>query len=215
MVVYVCSFLVALFPGVGSLPDTLTANFDDYNLSTLCFTLDEKYVVRYFPEAVPLEPIMNKFWIITHECKSRIFSDCWYERLAFINQSQSSDLALSDVAKEVWSPVFSQCMKMLAELKDYSIFLTTVNQLFKGQPIFTITTDIKQLYKGVELCQNGRNVNDFKWIQGVVERMKQFWQLCEFADAAQAVLKIRDVYNLTGDFLLMEKFTSHVRTCYN
>ena len=173
--------------------------------------MDQKCVVHCFPEATPLEPIMNHFWIMTHECKSKLFSDYWYDRLALIIRSRSSNLALSDIAEEVWSPVFDQCVKLLAELKDYSISLMTVNQLFEGQPIPTITSNIKQLHKGVELCQNGREVNDFKWMKGVVERMIQFWQLHRFAAAAQAFLEIRDALKLTGDFQLVENMASQVR----
>ena len=140
----------------------LNTNFNRCNINKLCLTVDQKCVVRCFPEAAPLEPIMSQFWIMTHECKSKLFSDYWYDRLALIIRSRSSNLALSDIAEEVWSPVFDQCVKLLEELKDYSISLMTVNQLFEGQPIPTITLSIKQLHKGVELCQNGREVNDFK-----------------------------------------------------
>ena len=193
---------------------SLSTNFDDCNINELCKTVDQKCVVHCFPEAAPLEPIMNKFWIMTHECKSKIFSDYWYDRLALIVHSRSSDLALSDIAEEVWSPVFDQCVQLVAELKDYSVSLMTVNQLFKGQPIPTITSSIKQLYKGVELCQKGREVNDFKWMKGVVERMIQFWQLHGFAAAAQAFLEIRDGLKLTGDFQLVENVASLVRCGY-
>ena len=177
-------------------------------------TVDQKCVVHCFPEAAPLEPIMNQFWIMTHECESKIFSKYWHDRLVLIIRSRSSGLVLSDIAEEVWSPVFDKCVKLLAELKDYSISLMTVNQLFEGQPIPTITFSIKQLYKGVELCQKGREVSNFKWIQGVVERMMQFWQLHGFTAAAQTFLEIRDVLKLTGDFKLVENVASRVRhTC--
>ena len=202
---------VVLFPGAGSLSARLSTNFDGCSINKLCKTVDQKCVVHCFPEAAPLEPIMNKLWIMTHECKSKIFSDYWYDRLALIIHSRSSDLALSDIAEEVWSPVFDQCVKLLTELKDYSVSLMTVNQLFEGQPVPIITSSIKQLYKGVELCQNGREVNDFKWMKGVVERMIQFWQLHGFAAAAQAFLEIRDAIKLTGDFQLVENVASLVR----
>ena len=188
----------------------LSTDFNRCNINKLCTTIDQKCVVHCFPKAAPLEPIMNLFWIMTHKCKSTIFSNYWYDRLALVNRSRSSDLALCDIAEEVWSPVFDQCVKLLAELKDYSISLLTVNQLFEGQPIPTITSSIKQLYKGVELCLNGREVNDFKWMQGVVERMVQFWQLHGFAAAAQAFLEIRDGLKLTGDFQLVENVASQV-----
>ena len=212
-----CSFRICdivLFPGTGNLLAHLSTNFNRCNINKLCMTVDQKCVVHCFPEAAPLEPIMNQFWIMTHECESKIFSKYWHDRLVLIIRSRSSGLELSDIAEEVWSPVFDKCVKLLAELKDYSISLMTVNQLFEGQPISTITFSIKQLYKGVELCQKGREVSNFKWIQGVVERMMQFWQLHGFTAAAQTFLEIRDVLKLTGDFKLVENVASRVRhTC--
>ena len=75
-----------------------------------------------------------------------------------------------------------------------------------------INCNIRQLQRGVEWYQGRKNVN-FVWIDGVINRMYQFWKLSGYTEAAQAFLKIRDALELTGDFELVENVALKVRTC--
>ena len=150
---------------------------------------------------------------MTHEYKNAIFIDFWNETFTTVI-SQPSCLVLRDAVKKVWSIVFSQCEDLLNGLKDYSISLMTVNDVFKGKPAPDITDDITKLCKGVELCRNRTQTNNFEWIPGVVEHMNKFWKLCEFADAASFFLKVRDALNLSGDFWLVGFVASRVRHSY-
>lgn len=172
-----------------------------------------KIVMCYFPKTTPMEQLMEQFWIMTHKCKNGIVIDFWKENFTTAT-SEPSDLALRSAVTAVWPIVFSQCVNLLNGLKDYSISLLTVDTLFKGKPVINVTDNITELYKGVELCQNRSEPSDFTWIHGVVERMNQFWQLCEFADAARVFLEVRDALNLTGDFQLVENVASQVRHNY-
>ena len=142
---------------------------------------------------------------MTQECNSKIFIDFWNDGAALIK----AVLTLNDVNNELWTPVFSQCVELLAKLNDYSLSLQVVDQLFKGQP--DISGDIKQLYIGVEMCRKGQYVKDFEWMEGVIGRMNQYWRLCSFAETAEAFLQIRDALTLTGDFGLVERIASQVR----
>ena len=115
---------------------------------------------------------MSNFWTMTQVCNSKIFLDFWHNRAALVVKNRSASLTLSEVEKELWTPVFSQCVELLVKLKDNSLSLQVVDQLFKGQT--DIPGNIKQLYRGVEMCQNGRDVKNFKWMKGVIVRMNQF-----------------------------------------
>ena len=150
---------------------------------------------------------MNHFWTMTQVCNSKMFLDFWHKRTSTVVK-KSASLALGEINKELWTPVFSQCVELLGKLKDYSLSLQVVDQLFKGQ--HDISGNIKQLYRGVEMCQNGQDVKDFKWMKGVIVRMNQFWMLCSFAETAEAFLQIRDALKLTGDFELVERIASQV-----
>ena len=97
------------------------------------------------------------------------------------------------------------------------IFSAMVNDLFlqmsssrDGREL--INCNIRQLQRGVEWYQGRKNVN-FVWIDGVINRMYQFWKLSGYTEAAQAFLKIRDALELTGDFELVENVALKVRTC--
>ena len=199
---------VTLLPGRDKLDEILRTDFNRCNVNKLCTSVNQQCVVQCFlPDASPLEPFMNHFWIMTQECNSKIFIDSWHKRTSTVVK-KSASLALGEVEKELWTPVFSQCVELLTKLKDYSLSLQVVDQLFKGQ--HDIPGNIKQLYRGVEMCQNGREVKDFKWTTRVIMRMNQFWMLCNFAETADAFLQIRDALKLTGDFELVERIASQV-----
>ena len=208
--------LISFFTEAARLSRRLATNFDNCRISKLwSVTANRTIVVGCFPEALrfPLELIMEQFWIMTHKCESMIFIQFWNENFTTIT-SKSSDLVLSDAVKEVWSIVFSQCEDLLNRLNAYSLSLMIVDKLFKGKTKPVITNNIIQLCRGVELCRKKSETVDFKWIDGVVERMERFWQLCKLADAARVLLDMRDALDLTGDFQLVENVASQVRHNY-
>ena len=201
-------FLFFLHVGRDQLTDILHTDFNRFNVNKLCTSVNKQCVIHDFPTAAPLEPFMKSFWIMTQECNSKIFVDFWHRRVTAVVQNRSADLALSDVEEELWTPVFIQCEELLDKLKEYSLSIQMVDQVFKGQP--NIPGIVRQLYRGVEKCRKGHDVKDFTWITGVIARMNQYWKLCSFAKAADAFLKIRNALKLSGDFELVEQVASEV-----
>ena len=185
----------------------LTTNFDECKVNELCFTTGQKIVVCCLPKAPPMKLIMGQICIMTHGYKNGIFIEFCNENFNTIT-SQSSDLVPRDAIQEV----FSQCIDLLNGLnKNYSLSLMPIDQLFKGKPLHISASNITQLFGRVELCLN---TSDFKWIHGVVERMREFWKLCEFANAALVFLEVRDALNLTGDFQLVDNVAYQVGQLY-
>ena len=187
----------------------LYIDYDRFNVNELCTRIDQQCVVQCFPDAAPLKPFMNHFWIMTKVCNSKIFVDFWHERALSAVKNLSAGLALCDIEKELWTPVFNQCKELLDKLKDCSLSLQVVDEVFKNQP--DVSGNIKQLCRGVEMCQKGHDVKDFKCIRGVIVRMNQYWRLCSFAETAESFLQLRDALNLTGDFGLVERIAAQVR----
>ena len=146
---------------------------------------------------------------MTKVCNSKIFLDFWNNRAALIVKNRSPVLALGEVEKELWTPVFNQCKELLDKLKDCSLSLQVVDEVFKDQ--HDVSGNIKHLYRGVEMCQKGQDVKDFQWMKRVIERMNQYWRLCSFAETAEAFLQIRNALKLTGDFGLVERIAAQVR----
>ena len=200
-----------IFTGRDKLTELLRTDFDRCNINKLCISVDKRCVVQCFPTAAPLESFMKSFWIMTKVCNSKIFFDIWSNRAVLIVKNRSPVLALGEVEKELWTPVFNQCEELLDKLKDCSLSLQVVDEVFKDQP--DVSGNIKHLYRGVEMCQKGQDVKDFQWMKEVIVRMNQYWRLCSFAETAEAFLQIRDALKLTGDFGLVERIASQVRHC--
>ena len=119
--------------GTDKLVQDLHTDFNRCSVNKLCTSVDQQCVVQYFPDAVPLESFMSNFWTMTQVCNSKIFLDFWHNRAALVVKNRSASLTLSEVEKELWTPVFSQCVELLVKLKDNSLSLQVVDQLFKGQ----------------------------------------------------------------------------------
>ena len=181
----------------------------EQSINTLCTTVRGKFRIHCVPTAAPLEQCMMDFWIMSQEYNSGLFSDYWRDRLTVV-MSEGRSLTLADVLPEVWTPVYSKCDNLLAQLRDYSLSLSAVDQLFKDMGTDTIRHSIKHLYRGVEMCRTGREVKDLEWIEGVVEHMDQYWKLCQYTDTAQAFLELRDALDLSGDFQLVQKLAEEV-----
>ena len=147
---------------------------------------------------------------MTQKVKCEIFTRFWNARLSELNE-EKCNLTMADVFPVVWTPVFYQCEELLAKLKDYSLSLSKVDILFNGMSTECIVQNIKELQKGVEWCQNRRQVHDFKWIHKVIFRMNKFWKLSKGTVAAQVLLEIKEALGLTGDFQLVEVIASQVR----
>ena len=152
---------------------------------------------------------MSQFWTMSQDYSCVFFIDYWRELLTTVKMERVT-LTLEDVVPKLWTPVFARCEELLKQLMDYSLSLPTVDLLFKGKQTKDITHNVKQLHKGVEMCRSGKEVKDFKWIKGVVDRMEQFWLLSGYAEAAQAFLELRNALKLTGDFQLVENVASQV-----
>lgn len=148
-------------------------------------------------------------------CKSEVFTRCWREKMTAITQARPNPLTISEIVPLVWTPVFTQCVCLLEQLMNYSISLPMVDCYFKGMERSIIALSIKQLQRGVEICRSGKDKKNFKWIEGVVNRMEQFWRLCLFSDAAQTFLNLRDTLNLSGNFQLVERVADKVRMLYS
>ena len=204
-------WVICAHTGSEALSKSLTRDFDEYSIRSLCVSDSQNCQVQCFPEAAPLESCMRGVWIMTVGCECSIFKEYWNAKLKSVVHS---GFTFADVTAEVWRPVFSLCEELLASLIDCSISLTMVDKLFHQMSSRRelINHNIRQLQEGVECCHGRKNVN-FEWIDGVINRMYQFWKLSGYTDAAQAFLKIRDALELTGDFQLMENVALQVRTC--
>ena len=147
---------------------------------------------------------------MTQLYNSAIFGSTWSKTMGHAFHS-NPNMTISDVGPKVWEPAFTQCQQLLEQLHSGSMTLLIVDKRFsqyKGE-LERLERDLKSLCDGVNACY-GRHT-DSSWIHQAVTRMKEYWRLCAYREAANSFLKLRDSLKLTkGDFKDVERISKEV-----
>ena len=190
----------------------LRRNYQEDSISHLCQTAtDGKCVVTCFSFADPLKPYLSPFNIISSIYPSDLFNKFWQDKLTELGQTKGL-VSFHDITELVWKPVFKRCQMLLSDLKSWKLKLHEVDQLFKEryyEKQKALLRDITNLSQAVNKCQ-GIVEQDSGWIKDATNRISQYWNLCNYHEAAQAFIKIRDTLGLTGNFSLVERVAKQV-----
>lgn len=192
--------------------DQLQRNFREDKINTLCHTLSSTGTceVVCFQAAKPLDAYLNDFYIISYTSSSDLFNRFWRQKLTEIHQIHHS-ISFNNVHGLVWKPVFQSCVELLDKLRSGNMKLSDVDCHFKGtygDRLSDLSRDLKSLDEAVSSITHSSS--SISWIPKVVQRIKQYWALCGYREAAEAFIKIRDTLKLTGDFSLVEKVAQQV-----
>ena len=193
----------------------LQRNYKQDSINHLCQTTpDGKCVVTCFSFADPLKPYLEPFNIMSSIYPSDLFNRFWQNKLTELDQTKSL-VSFHDIAELIWKPVLKQCEMLLSDLKSWKLKLHKVDQLFKERyhERNAFFRDLMNLSQAMNKCQ-GIVRDDSGWINGVIDRICQYWELCNYHEAAQAFINIRDALGLTGDFGLVERVAKQVM-CLN
>ena len=190
----------------------LQQNYQEEKISKLCRSGQggSGCQVICFPQAKPLEPYLQPFYIFSSKHSSDIFNKFWNNKLTEIHR-QIHTITFQQVIDLVWKPVFDQCLQLLDNIHSGALKLSTVDDLFKTNYLTEkrkLNNDLQNLQKASDSCL-GKS-SDSRWIESAVDRMNQYWDLCNYREAAQAFIKIRVTLQLTGDFSLVEKVAKQV-----
>ena len=207
--VHCLSFCYSLYCiGQPHLMKELQRNFEEQKINKLCVTSssDGSCSVVCFPDARPLEPCLDNFYIISFHFSSDIFNRIWQETLKKICQ-----LSFTDIDVSLWRPALQSCISLLTKLKAGDMTLSDIDHQFKlvyfkkrGQ----LEQDLINLQRGVNAIKHASS--DSNWIWKVVKNIGQYWDLCSYREAAESFLKIRDTLKLTGDFAIIKRVASKV-----
>ena len=162
-----------------------------------------------FDKASPLVSFAKKFYVLTKKLNSSLFHAMWKTT---VNQAQweNSILCISDLESVVWGPVFQLCQELLQKLSDLSLTLSDVDKHFKNYGERKLIPELKLLCHGINECMNHQQLSDH-WIQHSVQKISKYRQLCSYRDAANSLLELRDLLNLSeGDFRDMERILNEV-----
>ena len=213
--IILCAILYFIyhFLGKDELLFQLQQNYQEEKISKLCRSTqggNGGCQVICFPQAKPLEPYLLQFYIFSSKHSSDIFNKFWNNKLTQIHR-QIHTITFQQVIDLVWKPVFDQCLQLLDNIHSGALKLSTVDDLFKTNYLTEkrkLNNDLQNLQKASDSCLH--KSSDSRWIESAVDRMNQYWDLCNYREAAQAFIKIRDTLKLTGDFSLVEKVARQV-----
>ena len=187
--------------------DSLRQTFETTKISSLCSSEDGRMVVKCFPAAEPLDPILNQFQILSQKFLNDTFLDFWRAEKETL---EATPMLIDDIVSNVWTPTFQKCVYFLESLRSRSIKLADVDQLLLKYTPQQLESNIKHLEIGVCECIPKQKTSQI-WIRVCIKRMQQYRSLCEHANAAEAFLKVKTTLGLTGDFSVVEKLAAEVR----
>lgn len=195
--------------GLPELKQELKKDFSLKKINQLCVRDGQKIQVVCFQSAGSLSDFADKFYLMNHKHASNLFTVEWKAAISAEFRSGTS-LALSSLKSKVWDPAFRNCQFLLKELCDCSMKLARVDQLFKRHKP-NLEMQLRNLLAGVNACLD--ETKDGDWIEKVVCRIHDYWQLCTYRKAATVFLKLKEVLNLQKeDFSDVENFATEVRS---
>jgi len=150
---------------------------------------------------------------MTQKHPSDLFVTGWKAAMsAAVRSSAGVALTLADIHSKVWEPAFRNCQSLLQDLHDRSMKLSRIDVCFKRHE-GDLETQLSSLFAGVNACL-GETKNG-AWIGGVVRRIKDYWHLCNYREAASTILELKKALNLQkGDFSDVKKLAIEVRNKY-
>ena len=193
--------------GFQALKDSLRQTFETTKISSLCSSEGGRMVVKCFPAAEPLDPILNQFQILSQKFPNNTFLDFWRAEKETLKDTL---MLIDDIVNDVWTPTFQKCVYFLESLCSRSIKLADVDQLLLKYTPQQLELDVMHLEIGVCECIS-KEITSQGWIRVCIKRMQQYRSLREHANAAKAFLKVKTTLGLTGDFVVVEKLAAEVR----
>ena len=187
--------------------DSLREKFEMTKISSLCSSESGRMVVKCFPAAKPLDPILNQFQILSQKFPNDTFLDFWRAKKETL---EDTPMLIDDIVSNVWTPTFQKCVDFLESLRSRSIKLADVDRLLLKYTPQQLELDVKHLEIGVCECIP-KQMTSQSWIRVCIKRMQQYRSLHEHANAANAFLEVKKTLGLTGDFSVVEKLAAEVR----
>lgn len=157
---------------------------------------------------------MVQFRIMAGENNNDVFQKIWLQTLNSIRNS-CIELTIEGVVEHLWEPTFEECLRLLDEIRDLTILLSSVDIYFlQYNDERHIIAHLFSLYSGIEMCKNNRRPRSHPmWLRRAVHLMVQYWKLCQYTKAAKVVIDVSIKLKITGDFSLMRTIATKV--CYH
>ena len=196
--------------GLADLLKEVDRDYKEVNLINLCSRdEDDQVCVDCFQSARRLFNFLIDFEILTNKHRSDLFINAW--RKALSDATRNPKLGIDDIYVAVWQPCLKECKEVLTSLLCLNMTLTDVDCYF-GFHHEDLDTQLLALYNGItKCCKDIKETVDWGTIKRAIERIRQYWELCQHRDGANLFLEIRDQLGLhNGDFSPVEKLSKEV-----
>ena len=196
--------------GLPQLKQQLEKDYTQEKINTICVREGQKIRVLCFQSAGSLSDVADKFYLMNQKYPSDLFIMGWRAAMnAAVRNSAGTSLTLEDIKPKIWDPAFRNCQSLLQELQDCSMKLVRIDGCFRRYET-NLEVQLMNLFAGVNACLGIEK--DGGWIEGVVHRIKEYWQFCNYQKAATTFLSLKKALNLQkGDFSDVEKLATEVR----
>jgi hypothetical protein len=207
--VHVVREFVSSYTGLSELQAELEKDIDKELISTMCVrNQNDTLHLKCFLSAASLLKFANEFQVIGGEAHcSEIFLRFW-KRAMDEAITENPQLSLSDIYASVWQPSLGRCRKLLESLEKQSIKLSDVDTDL--QPYYDrLDTQLELLHK--RMAEITRKTGNFSQIKQAAQRVREYWNLCQYQRGANTFLELKKTLGLTtGDFQLVEKLSLQV-----
>lgn len=168
--------------------------------SIKCLHID----TEHFPMASILLSFASKFSMMKN---SKVFHSVWSSTMEKA-KDKCPNMSIKDIESQVWIPTIEDCHKLLTELENLTVTLTTVNSLFKHCNDHELTKELNQLFCGIYKMECFKQPLSNDRIQHVVHHIITYRKLCRYCNAAKVFVCLREKLKLTnGDFKDLERIS--------
>ncbi|KAG7242861.1 hypothetical protein INR49_018116 [Caranx melampygus] len=146
--------------------------------------------------------------------ESYIFQVCWEKEAKILADAEMEDddpdeqqivdiqATLDVIHDDIFRPCYAGYKDIYTCLKNGSITLEEVNQLFK-----TYKGKYEELAKDLDIMCEVDKSTDKQWIHSRVQQIEQYHELHLAVASAQIIMKVKETLGLQGDFRVLETLT--------
>ena len=175
-------------------------------IADLCECEEGQFHIKCFEAATPLNDFAEHF-LIMMKIRSNLFIRPLEKKVKQVVNA-STNPTISDIHTSIWKPTFDHCQQLLHSLIDQTIMLADVDKHFKPFEA-QLETQVTNLATGIGDCVKLKP--DSSKIKLALDRVRNYWKLCQYREGADVFLRLRDVLNLKdGDFKEVELFSTEV-----
>ena len=182
----------------------------------MCERVDDKQVeIKFFQLPLAVKEILSTLGKVQ---ESLTFQDLWTkcgkkaQTTRKNEETKKRPLSISDVVENVWKPAIKGWNQHVASVKDGTISLGDVDNLFDGyrNRKKELERELSCMFK----VSTGQSFTSAKELQSTVgERVAQiqrYQQLHQYANAADTIWEFKEAMGFTGDFKVVEDLRNQV-----